>query len=140
MNIRRILRGIKRRVVYLFQGPSCYWPREKLIAGNMRDYKHWMGRTFDLSHPERFSEKIVWYKLFYERPDLPNILDKYLFKDYIAAKLGPGYTAPLYGMWTDMRSFKRDWDSLPDAFVLKSNCSASSRNLRGPPMAEPYEH
>ncbi len=96
----------------------------------MKDYERRTGRTFDLSRPELFSEKIVWYKLFYEHPDLPNILDKYLFKDYIREKLGPGRTAPLYGMWTSVRDLKRDWDSLPDAFVLKSNCSANSNNLR----------
>lgn len=112
-----------------FQTPASRWPPEKCAAAAMQTYEGFEGHSFDLAHPVLFTEKIVWYKLFYQHPDLVRIHDKYLFKGYIEEKLGPGYTAPLYGMWTSVRDLKRDWDSLPDSFCLKSNCSFAGRNL-----------
>lgn len=128
--LRSALSAVRRRILRPFQVPVSRMPMEKCIAKAMQTYGYWEGRTFDLAHPKLFTEKIVWYKLFYRHPDLLRIHDKYLFKDYILEKLGPGYTAPLYGVWTDMRSFKRDWDGLPDSFCLKSNCSYTSCNIR----------
>lgn len=129
--LRRIpaARKIKRILLRPFQKPVSKWPLEKRVAKAMRDYERREGHTFDLSHPKLFTEKRVWYMLFYDHPDMPRIYDKYLFKGYIEEKLGAGWTAPLYGMWTDMRSFRRDWDSLPDAFCLKSNCSSLGKNV-----------
>lgn len=134
-NIGQILRRlpaarkIKRFLLRRFQKPISKWPLEKRVIKAMRDYVRREGHTFDLEHPVLFTEKRVWYLLFYEHPDMTRIYDKYLFKSYIEEKLGPGWTAPLYGMWTDFRSFKRDWDSLPDSFCLKSNCSSFGKNV-----------
>ncbi len=95
----------------------------------MKSYARRNGHAFDLAHPELFTEKRTWYLLFYEHPDMMRLYDKYLFKAYIEEKLGPGWTTPLYGMWTNMRSFMRDWDDLPDSFCLKSNCSSLGKNV-----------
>ena len=119
----------KKTISRPFRKPASQWPLEKRVKVLMQSYERREGHTFDLDHPELFTEKLVWYALFFHHPDLPHILDKYLFKGYIEEKLGPGYTARLYGMWTDMRSLKRDWDSLPDTFCLKSSCSSSAHNL-----------
>ena len=130
MTIRRVLRGIKRRVIFLFLKPIYDWPLEWRAVGAMRAYKRRMGHTFDLQHPVLFTEKRVWYALFYEHPDMTRMYDKYLFKAYIEEKLGPGWTAPLYGMWTSVKDLERDWDTLPDSFMLKSNCSSLSKNMK----------
>ena len=130
MNIKKMLGKIKRNVISPFIKPICDWPLEKRVAGAMRAYARQMGHTFDLSHPVLFTEKRVWYALYYEHPDMTRMYDKYLFKAYIEEKLGPGYTAPLYGMWTSVKDLERDWDTLPDSFMLKSNCSNCSRNIK----------
>lgn len=114
----------------LFKRPISQWPIEMRVARAMGQFKREMGYTFDLNHPVLFTEKRVWYMLFYEHPDLTRIYDKYLFKGYIEEKLGPGYTVPLYGMWTNMRDFERDWDGLPEEFCLKSNCSSLGHHLK----------
>ncbi len=121
---------MKRCALRPFQRPVSRWPIEKRIARAMRFYEQREGHTFDLSHPELFTEKRVWYYLFYEHPDMTRIYDKYLFKGYIEEKLGAGRTAPLYGMWTRLRDLERDWDSLPNAFCIKSNCSSEGYNLK----------
>ena len=110
MNIKKMLGKIKRNVISPFIKPICDWPLEKRVAGAMRAYARQMGHTFDLSHPVLFTEKRVWYALYYEHPDMTRMYDKYLFKAYIEEKLGPGYTAPLYGMWTSVKDLERDWD------------------------------
>ncbi len=119
----------KRRVHHPPQTPMSRLPLEKQVICAMRAYQRREGHLFDLEHPVLFTEKRVWYALFYEHPDLTRIYDKYQFKEYIGEKLGPGWTAPLYGMWTRAEDFSRDWDNLPDAFCLKSNCSSLGQNV-----------
>ena len=120
---------VKTLVSRPFQKPVSRWPLEKCAAFAMQSYERFENSTFDLDHPVLFTEKQVWYKLFYEHPDLVRIHDKYLFKGYIEEKLGSGYTAPLYGVWTDVRDLEQDWESLPNSFCLKSNCSFAGRNI-----------
>lgn len=127
--MQRLLRGVRRRLRRLRQRPVSQWPEEKRVAKAMSLYDRQMGRTFDLEHPTLFTEKRVWYQLFYTHPDMTRIYDKYLFKSYIEEKIGPGWTAPLYGMWTRVRDLERDWASLPDSFCLKSNCSSLGKNV-----------
>ncbi len=115
---------------YLSKKPISRWPMILRVRQALKQYQAKEGHTFDISTPELYTEKIVWYKLFYRHPDMTRMYDKYLFKDYIEEKLGPGWTAPLYGMWTDVAGLERDWDSLPDAFCLKSNCSSYGKNIR----------
>lgn len=84
-------------------------------------------RKLDLKSPKRFSEKIVWYMLYYDNLELQNIICKIKFKDYVKRKLGDGYTAKLYGSWKSVEEI--DWDSLPQTFVLKSNCNSFGRGI-----------
>ena len=97
------------------------WPLEERIKGAMDLFEHGQGYRFDIYNPRLFPEKIVWYKLFYDRDDIVRLVDKYLFKSYIAEKLGSDeWTIPLIGAWTDINALERDWDSLPEIFCLKS--------------------
>lgn len=109
--------------------PVCDWSQEKLIKGVMNCYRRHMGYSFDINNPVLFTEKLQWYKVFYTRPDMENITDKYLFKLYIKEKLGDGYTIPVYNAWTDVEALEKDWDSLPEEFVLKANLQSDGRNI-----------
>lgn len=109
--------------------PVCFWPQEKLIKGVMNCYKRHMGYSFDINNPILFTEKLQWYKVYYQRDDMENITDKYLFKNYIKNKLGDGYTIPLYNAWTDVLSLEKEWDSLPEELVLKANLQSDGRNI-----------
>lgn len=96
----------------------------------MKSYKGHFGYTFDINLPNSFTEKIQWYKIFYDNKDLVNIVDKYLFKFYIDEKIGGGYTIPLIDAWTDLNSLEKDWDSLPNIFVLKSNLQSDGNYIK----------
>lgn len=88
------------------------------------------GRKMNLRDPKTFQEKLLWYQLYYQHPDLPRIVDKYQFKQYIAEKLGPGHTVPLLGAWDSVEAFKRDWDKLPEEFCLKSTLQYAGNGVR----------
>jgi len=96
----------------------------------MRLYSKKMGYRFDFQHPVLFTEKLQWYKIEYDRSDFPDVVDKYLFKDFIRSKLGEGYTIPLYGAWETMEGFRAAWDSLPNAFVLKSTLQSDGKCIK----------
>ena len=83
------------------------WSIEKLVAANQRHYKHRMGYSFDIRKPELFTEKIQWYKFFYERDDFAQIVDKVLFKKYVKDILGQGFTIPMYGAYKDVESLEK---------------------------------
>ena len=88
------------------------------------------GGTFDIDHPVLFTEKIIWYKLYYDRSDFVDIVDKYLFKEYIHKQIGEGYTIQLYGAWTSIAGLQKDWHSLPDEFVLKSTLQSDGKFIK----------
>lgn len=101
--------------------------RVKLLK---KSYEHVMKHQFDIYHPKTFTEKLQWYKEFYNPKGLINVVDKYLFKQYIEDKLGKGYTIPLYGAWTDLESFENYWNKLPSAFVLKSTLQSDGKYIK----------
>lgn len=110
------------------------WPQRKLIKANQRFYKKVNGYDFDINNPVLFTEKIQWYKFFYERSDFSSITDKVMFKDYIRKRLGgEEYVVPMYRAWDNIRSLKEDWNKegvLPEKFVLKANLQGNGKNIK----------
>lgn len=103
-------------------------PLEVRAARMMKKYESLMGYKMDLNHPKTYTEKIQWYKTYYEGDGhLDRVVDKYLMKDYIREKIGEGHTVPLIGAWTDIESLVRDWDSLPEEFCLKSTVQSEGK-------------
>lgn len=84
-------------------------------------------KKIDLDNPKTFTEKIVWYKLFYDNPEFEKYICKIKIKDFVKDTIGDGHTAKLYGAWTRVEDI--DWDSLPHSFVIKSNCSSFGRDI-----------
>lgn len=128
-----IAKKIYSRMIWFFrrfEKSKHLWSKEKLIAGAMNGYKNNHGYEFDINAPKLFTEKIQWYKIFYEQSDMVKLVDKYLFKDYIKEKLGEGYTIPLIASWNDLKSFKKDWASLPEEFCLKSNLQSDGNFIK----------
>ena len=90
-----------------------HWPTFLLENRLMSFYEKQVGYRMDIKHPPTFTEKLQWYKLYYNGDGhLERIVDKYLFKDYIKEHLGEGYTIPLLGAWTDINQLEKDWNTL----------------------------
>ena len=81
----------------------------------------------DIDHPKTFNQKLQWLKLNWYHEDLGRAVDKAEFKNYIAEKIGEGYTVPLYGVWE--KESEIDFDALPDTFVLKSTVQSDGKHI-----------
>lgn len=80
-------------------------------------YRIKMGRKLNLKKPERYTEKIQWYKLYYRDPMMIPCVDKYDVRDYIRS-LGLGeLLVECYGVYD--RPEDIPFETLPNQFVLK---------------------
>ena len=81
-------------------------------------FKHFH-KLINFKNPVTFNEKLQWLKIYDRKPEYTTMVDKYLVKDYVAAKIGKEYIIPTLGMWEKAEDI--DFDALPDQFVLKCN-------------------
>lgn len=103
------------------------WHIEKREAFLKKIFEQKMGKSLNLDNPTTFSEMIQWVKLYYHDPAMTRCVDKVLFKDFIAQKLGEGYTAKTYKIWKT--SEEVNMMDIPDRCAVKSNCSSDGRNI-----------
>lgn len=75
------------------------------------------GKSMNWDNPQTYNEKMQWMKVYYHRPDLTRLVDKYEAKLYTDKILGPGHTFPLLGVWDKPEDI--DFNTLPNEFVLK---------------------
>lgn len=83
-------------------------------------------RKLNLKSPERFTEKIQWYKLNYKDPIMPRCSDKYMVREYVKEKGLSYILTDLYSVFDSPEDIKLD--PLPDKFVLKLS-NGSGTNL-----------
>lgn len=89
-------------------------------------YRIKSGRKLNLKNPERYTEKLQWYKLYYRDPVMQQCADKYKVRQYVKSK-GLGHILnELYAVFDAPE--KISFDGLPDEFILKLS-NGSSTNL-----------
>ena len=81
-------------------------------------YRIKTGRKLNLKNPQRYTEKLQWYKLNYRNPLMTKCADKYTVREYIESK-GLGHILnELYGVYDNVNEI--NFDKLPNKFVLKT--------------------
>lgn len=75
----------------------------------------------NLIHPRDLNEKILYIKLYTDTSKWPDLVDKYKVREYIQSKGLEDILVKLYGVWYSADEFLRDFDSLPESFILKVN-------------------
>ncbi len=128
--IKNKLLTIFRRIKLAMELTKNKWPKAKLVKNLKSGYKVIHGRELNIDKPVYFTEKLQWYKVNYRTKNMEHSVDKFLFKNYITEKLGDGFVVPFYNSWSDIKSFKRDFDKLPDTFVLKSTVQSDGKNIK----------
>ena len=89
-------------------------------------YRVKFGRKLNLKSPQRFTEKVQWYKLNYKNPVMPQCSDKYMVIEYVKDK-GLGHIlTELHDVFERPEDIRLD--SLPDKFVMKLS-NGSGTNL-----------
>ena len=89
-------------------------------------YKIATGRKLNLKNPQRFTEKLQWYKLYHRDPLMTRCADKYSVRGYVTSKGYEEILVPLYGVYDNVNEI--DFEKLPNEFVLKTT-NGSQTNL-----------
>ena len=90
-------------------------------------YRIKMGRPLDLKNPQRYTEKLQWYKLYYKNPVMCQCVDKYDVRAYVESK-GLGHILnECYGVFDRVEDI--DFDALPEQFVLKDTLGAGGNSV-----------
>ena len=59
-------------------------------------YRLKLGRKLNLKSPQRFTEKLQWYKLYYRNPVMKDCVNKYTFREYVKGKGLKSILVPLF--------------------------------------------
>lgn len=121
MNYKKFLKNKETRLKIL---NALKWiPDKEMIK---LQYRIHMSRKLSLKDPQRYTEKLQWYKLYYRDALMTQCADKYAVRKYIKSKGYGSILNELYGVYD--RVDKIDFDKLPNKFVLKTT-NGSSTNI-----------
>lgn len=85
-------------------------------------------RRLNLKDPERFTEKIQYYKAYYRNEEMLDCVDKYLARGYVKKKMGTDrYLNELYQVCD--KAGEIDFDALPSKFVIKTTDGGNGDNV-----------
>lgn len=90
-------------------------------------YRIKMGRNLNLKHPQRYTEKIQWYKAYYRNPLMGQCVDKYEVRNYIQLKGLYSILNTLYGVYENAEEI--DFSVLPNRFVIKTTDGGGGENI-----------
>lgn len=113
MNYKKIIRNQNTRFAIL---KALSWIPDSIMLP--LQYRIKLGRWCSLKNPQRWTEKLQTYKMFYRNPVLHQCVDKYEVRKYVESKGCVDNLVKLYGVW-DCAS-EIDFSKLPSSFVLKT--------------------
>lgn len=101
-----------------------FFPDELMLK---LQYRIKLGRKLDLENPQRFTEKLQWYKINYRNPLMRECVDKYTVRNYVERKGLKDILVPLIKKYDSIEAIK--WDELPNAFVMKTTNGGGGLNV-----------
>jgi len=102
----------------------CFIPDTSMLK---LQYYIKLKRKLNFKKPERFTEKLQWYKLNYHNPVLHECVDKYRVRQYVENKGLKDILVPLITKYEDVKSV--DWNELPNQFVMKTTNGGGGLNV-----------
>ena len=96
------------------------------------------GRKLNLNNPQRYTEKIQWYKLNYRNPVMQQCCDKYAVREYVKLKGLEHILNDLYAVYDSPEHIS--FDTLPDEFVSKLSNGSSTNILVDNKLNHNLEH
>jgi len=90
-------------------------------------YRIKLKRKLNLNNPQRFTEKIQWYKMYYRNPIMHTCVDKYLVRQYVKDRGLESILVPLIGKYDSIEQI--DWSELPNKFVIKTTHGGGGLNV-----------
>ena len=119
---KKIIRSpkVRKRILDILR----FVPDESMLK---LQYRIKLGRKLNLKNPERFTEKLQWYKLYYHNPLMKQCVDKYEVRKFVADKGLQDILVPLVKKYSDIDDIKAD--ELPDEFVMKTTNGGGGLNV-----------
>lgn len=114
MKIREFIKNPHKIVNYVVHHTARMWSDETYLK--LKFYGRF-GYKLNLKNPRGFNEKCQWLKLYYRKPELVTMVDKYSVKQWVADRIGSEHVVECYGAWDRFDDI--DFDKLPNQFVLK---------------------
>lgn len=122
MDYKKIIRSRKVRIK-IMQALS-FIPDELMVK---IQYRIKTGRNLDLKNPQRFTEKLQWYKLNHRDPLMAQCVDKYEVRNYIKNCGHDEILNECYGVFDSPDEI--DFSLLPNAFVLKDTLGGGGNSV-----------
>ena len=122
MDYKKIIRnrGLRLKILQMFS----FVPDSIMLRFQ---YKIKTGHKLDLRNPQRFSEKLQWYKLNYKDPSMIKCVDKYDVREYVRSKGLEDILIPCYGVYNSAEEI--EWEALPDQFVIKDTLGVGGNSV-----------
>lgn len=90
-------------------------------------YRIKTGRKLNLKNPQRYTEKLQWYKLYYRDPVMAQCVDKYEVRKYVEHCGLADTLNECYGVYNSPDEI--DFDALPAQFVLKDTLGGGGNGI-----------
>ena len=113
-------RNLRMRIISMLR-----WMPDKSML--KLQYKVKLKRKLNLKKPERFTEKLQWYKINYRNPVLHTCVDKYEVREFVKSKGLQDILVELYGVYNSVDEIY--FSTLPDSFILKSTDGGGGVNV-----------
>lgn len=113
-------RNLRKKILHLFD----FVPDSLMVR---LQYFIKTGRKLNLKNPQRYTEKLQWYKLYYKDPLMKQCVDKYEVRKYVES-CGLGHLLnECYGVFDKAEDV--DFDKLPNSFVLKDTLGGGGNDV-----------
>lgn len=122
MDYKKILRSQKVR--FLILKFLSFVPNSIMLK---LQYRIKMGFKLNLANPQRFTEKLQWYKIHYRNKLMGICVDKYEVRKYVESKGLDNTLNKLYCVCSDPDEI--DFAALPDRFVIKTTDGGGGENI-----------
>lgn len=90
-------------------------------------YRMKTGRKLNLKNPQRFTEKLQWYKINYRNPVMHQCVDKYKVRQFVEQRGLEDILVPLIKKYDSIDQI--NWDELLDSFVMKTTHGGGGLNI-----------
>ena len=121
MNYKKIISSQELRFFIL--KTLSFIPDKKMLNWQ---YRIKTGRKIDFKMPQRYTEKLQLYKMYYRNPILGKCVDKYHVREYVESKGLSNILNVLYGVYDDVSAI--DFTKLPNEFVIKTTDGGGGEN------------
>lgn len=111
---------------FILKNIYCHAPW--LLSDKSFVEKYWYlrtGKKLDLSSPRTFNEKIQWLKVYDQKKEYFQMVDKYEAKKFVSKIIGEEHIIPTIAVYDNVSRI--NWESLPESFVIK--CTHDSGGL-----------